>query len=147
MYVNTINNVTKRHMPAEREKQKVAVFDSAVILSYGNPVFLNQTLQYHNFRRSLPFVPPALYAQLMAAAIITVKLAAVRTPATAPLGRMPKPRVERVPKAKDINVAVNAQMTNILLPVFMYSTSLANDKIRRSKIAKRWRNLLDCLVR
>ena len=32
MYVNTINNVTKRHMPAEREKQKVAVFDSAVIL-------------------------------------------------------------------------------------------------------------------
>ena len=33
MYVNTINNVTKRHMPAEREKQEAAVFDSAVILS------------------------------------------------------------------------------------------------------------------
>ena len=32
MYVNTINNVTKRHMPAEREKQEAAVFDSAVIL-------------------------------------------------------------------------------------------------------------------
>jgi hypothetical protein len=32
MYVNTINNVTKRHMPAEREEQKVAAFDSAVML-------------------------------------------------------------------------------------------------------------------
>ena len=36
MYVNTINNVTKRHMPAEREKQKVPDFDSAVILEYVN---------------------------------------------------------------------------------------------------------------
>ena len=36
MYVNTINNVTKRHMPAEREEQKVAAFDSAVMLKYLN---------------------------------------------------------------------------------------------------------------
>jgi len=35
MCVNTINNVTKRHMPAEREKQEAAVFDSAVILGTG----------------------------------------------------------------------------------------------------------------
>ena len=33
MYVNTISNVTKRHMPVEREKQKVPDFNSAVILS------------------------------------------------------------------------------------------------------------------
>ena len=36
MYANTINNVTKRHMPVEREKQKVPDFDSAVILSTFN---------------------------------------------------------------------------------------------------------------
>jgi hypothetical protein len=34
--VNTINNVTKRHMPAEREEQKVAAFDSAVMLRHKN---------------------------------------------------------------------------------------------------------------
>ena len=32
MYVNTINDVMKHHMPAERETQNVADFDSAVIL-------------------------------------------------------------------------------------------------------------------
>jgi hypothetical protein len=46
MYVNTINNVTKRHMPAEREEQKVAAFDSAVMLECVSLLYLTHLSRF-----------------------------------------------------------------------------------------------------